>query len=97
MIERRTGVTQLWAGLYGSVARGNDEAGSELDLALVTASESASHRIRAALSEPASPRFVATISPIVLSRHALLRLQPIEILWGRAPGRWASHGWNRRP
>ncbi len=97
MIERRTGVTQLWAGLYGSVARGNDEAGSELDLALVTASESASHRIgvspnsrstvRASVAtlrrDDFTHRAVATRAPSITTHRDPLgsRSWPMGVAW----------------
>lgn len=67
----------VWAGIYGSVARGDDDLESDLDLAIVTRTPDQSRALHDALGESQMSlmmRFGRRLSPLVLSVPQLKRL-----------------------
>jgi predicted nucleotidyltransferase len=70
------------AWLYGSVARGTDEPRSDLDLALVLATDSvdASRQVRDAM-QVLGDRLGVHISPVVLTPTDLVKLPPSDRWW----------------
>jgi predicted nucleotidyltransferase len=66
----------IWAGLYGSVARGDADSASDLDLAVITRTSAQSQAVQDAISENLLfvARFGRALSPLVLSLGQLKRL-----------------------
>lgn len=67
----------VWAGIYGSMARGDETSESDLDLAIILADPAATPRVHDAVSGQTpsfTSRFGRHISPLVISRQQFARM-----------------------
>ena len=71
----------LWAGLFGSTAQGTDHPDSDVDLAVVVATNALVESMLTRLSEASRAfrrRFGRVLSPVVMSAEQLVRLHRAE-------------------
>lgn len=77
LVELVADIQPIWAGLFGSTARGEDDGSSDIDLAVVVASDDLVDPMLTRLSESAPMvrrRFGRVLSPVVISHNQLIQL-----------------------
>jgi hypothetical protein len=76
-VANEVGAEVVWAGIYGSVARGDEDSKSDFDLAIITRTSPQADALHTAISEKAphfTVRFGRQLSPLVQPLAQLRRL-----------------------